>query len=289
MKKAFTLTELSIVVLIIGVLITGITQGSGMIKTARLVNARSMTSRSPVLEISGLIAWYEPTLKSSFKDSESIDASRTTEWRDNSPGSIILTKNKLTRSAGSAVTYEESGINNLPTLLFSGEASANIALANFYQGSSVQNTAFIVFRPLFATGSTAKILLDSSSANSTSSIGIKSTAVNLNAGTSVDTATATNSASFANGNDYVVAAYFNSSSSQVFVNNATSRAGNGAINPNTTNQLGGLTIGTDKSGTNGFNGYISEIIIYNRPLKLQERKDVMSYLSKKYKISVTGL
>jgi prepilin-type N-terminal cleavage/methylation domain-containing protein len=29
MKKAFTLTELSIVVLIIGVLITGITQGSG--------------------------------------------------------------------------------------------------------------------------------------------------------------------------------------------------------------------------------------------------------------------
>ena len=288
MKKAFTLTELSIVVLIIGILITGITQGSGMIKASRLTNARSITSRSPALEIDGLIAWYEPTLKSSFKDSESIDASQTTEWRDNSPGSIILTKNKLSRSAGNAVTYEESGINNLPTLLFSGAASANIALANFYQGSSPQNTVFIVFRPLFATSSTAKILFDSSSANSTSSIGIKSTAVNLNAGTSVDTATATNSASFANGNDYVVAAYLNSSSSQVFVNNATTSAGNGTINPNS-NQLGGLTIGTDKSGTNGFNGYISEIIIYNRPLKLQERKDVMSYLSKKYKISVTGL
>jgi len=288
MKKAFTLTELSIVVLIIGVLITGITQGSGMIKTARLANARSMTSRSPALEISGLIAWYEPTLKSSFKDSESIEAKQTTEWRDNSPGSSILAKNKLIRSAGSAVTYEENGINNLPTLLFSGQSSANIALANFYQGSSAQNTVFIVFRPLFATSSTAKILLDSSSANSTSSIGIKSTALNLNAGTSVDTATATNSASFANGNDYVVAAYFNSSSSQVFVNNAATSAGSGTINPNN-NQLGGLTIGTDKSGTNGFNGYISEIIIYNRPLKLQERKDVMNYLSKKYKISVTGL
>ncbi len=288
MKKAFTLTELSIVVLIIGVLITGITQGSGMIKTARLANARSMTSRSPALEISGLIAWYEPTLKSSFKDSESIEASQTTEWRDNSPGSNILAKNKLIRSAGSAVTYEENGINNIPTLLFSGESSANIALANFYQGSSVQNTVFIVFRPLFATSSTAKILLDSSSANSTSSIGIKNTAVNLNAGTSVDTATATNPASFANGNDYVVAAYFNSSSSQVFANNAATSAGSGTINPNS-NQLGGLTIGTDKSGINGFKGYISEIIIYNRPLKLQERKDVMSYLSKKYKISVTGL
>lgn len=288
MKKAFTLTELSIVVLIIGVLITGITQGSGMIKAARLSNARSMTSRSPALEISGLIAWYEPTLRSSFKDSESIDNSQTTEWRDNSPGSIILTKNKLSRTAGSDVLYEESGINNLPTLLFSGASSANITLTNFYQGSSAQNTVFIVFRPLFATSSTAKILFDSSSANSTSSIGIKSNAANLNAGTSAETATATNPASFASGIDYIVTAYFNSASSQVFVNNAATSAGSGTINPNS-NQLGGLTIGTDKSGANGFNGYISEIIIYNRPLKLQERKDVMSYLSKKYKISVTGL
>jgi hypothetical protein len=288
MKKAFTLAELSIVVLIIGVLITGITQGSGIIKAARLTNARSMTSKSPILEISGLIAWFEPTLKSSFKDSESIEASQTTEWRDNSPGSIILNKNKLIRSAGNAVTYKESGINNLPTLLFSGVASANIALTNFYQGSSPQNTVFIVFRPLSATNSTPKILFDSSSSNSTSSIGIINNAVNLNAGTSFNTATETNSASFANGNDYIVAAYFNSSSSQVFVNNATTRAGNGTINPNS-NQLGGLTIGTNKSGANGFNGYISEIIIYNRPLKLQERKDIMSYLSKKYKISVTGL
>ena len=287
MKKAFTLTELSIVVLIISVLITGITQGSGIIKSTRLVNARSTTSRSPAPEISGLIAWYEPTLKSSFKDSESIEASQTTEWRDNSPGSIISTKNKLTRSAGSAVTYKENGINNLPTLLFSGADSANIALTNFYQGSSTQNTVFIVFRPLFATSSTAKILLDSSSSNSTSSIGIKSTAVNLNATNSVDTST-TNPANFANGNNYVVAVYFNNTSSQVFVNSAVTRAGDAAISPGS-NPLGGLTIGTDKSGTNGFNGYISEIIIYNRPLKLQERKDVMSYLSKKYKISVTGL
>ncbi|MES2961327.1 MAG: LamG-like jellyroll fold domain-containing protein [Pseudomonadota bacterium] len=288
MKKAFTLTELSIVVLVIGVLITGITQGSGMIKTARLANARSMTSRSPTLDISGLTAWYEPTLKSSFKDSESIDASQTTEWRDNSPGSIVLTKNKLSRSAGSDVVYKESGINNLPTLLFSGASSANIALANFYQGTSLQNTIFLVFRPLFATSSTAITLLDSSSSNSTSSVSIKSTAVNLNAGTSADTGTGTNAASFANGNDYIVAAYFNSSSSQVFVNNAATSAGSATINPNT-NQLGGLTIGTNKSGTSGFNGYISEIIVFNRPLKLQERKDVMSYLSKKYKISVTGL
>ncbi len=288
MKKAFTLTELSIVVLIIGVLITGITQGSSMIKTSRLANARSITSRSPALEINGLIAWYEPTLKSSFKDSESIEGSQTTEWRDNSPGSIILAKNKLTRSAGSAVIYEESGINNLPTLLFSGASSANVTLTNFYQGSSSQNTIFIVFRPLFATSSTARILLDSSNINPNSSIGIKTTAVTLKAGTSVDTATATNSASFVNGNDYVVAAYFNGSSSQVFVNNAATSAGNGMINPNSS-QLGGLTIGTDKSGSWGFNGYISEIIIYNRPLKLQERKDIMSYLSKKYKISVTGL
>jgi hypothetical protein len=31
------------------------------------------------------------------------------------------------------------------------------------------------------------------------------------------------------------------------------------------------------------------VIVYNRTLNLQERKDVMSYLSRKYKISVTGV
>jgi hypothetical protein len=65
-------------------------------------------------------------------------------------------------------------------------------------------------------------------------------------------------------------------------------AGNANLSPGS-NALTGLTIGMDKSGSNGFNGYISEIIIYDRQLKLQERKDVMSYLAKKYRITVANL
>ena len=144
----------------------------------------------------------------------------------------------------------------------------------------------MVFKPLGTVSNS--VLLDSSSSNSNAVLGIKATAVSFNVGSAVDTATGVNPASFSAGNSYILAAYFNGSDSQAFVNNATTSAGAATVSAGT-NQLGGLTIGTKKDGASGFDGLISEIIIYNRPLKLQERKDVMKYLSKKYQILVTGI
>jgi prepilin-type N-terminal cleavage/methylation domain-containing protein len=286
-KKAFTLTELSVVALVIAVLITGVTKGSGIINAAYLTNARSLTTKSPIAEISGLVAWYETSLATSLKANEAIDGQQVSEWRDNSPGSIAAQKNKLTRTATSDVTFELNGINNVPTIIFNAAASANFSLSSFYQGISAQNTVFLVFKPV-ASVSGFTLLDSSSSAGYSTSITISSNTVSLNAGTSASTGTSTNAASFSVGSGYIMAAYFNGSTSQVFLNNATSITGGATISPGT-NQLSGLTVGTNKSGSSGFNGWISEIIIYNRPLKLQERKDVMNYLSKKYKISVTGI
>ncbi len=291
MKKAYSLLELSIVTIIIGVLISGVMSGVGMIRASRTTNARLFTTKSVVPEISGLVAWYEAASKDSFNGAEANDATALTSWYDLNPGSNSniygATKKNQLSSASSGVTFISNGINGTPSVKFSGETNANFILklsgsaSNFYQGSSLQNTVFLVFRPLTAPSSTAQIILDSISSGSTTTIGIKDSALNLNAGTGSDIST-----SFSAGNDYVVAAYFNGSSSQAFVNEATTAAGTASIN---TNQITGLTIGTNKSGTSGFNGLISEIVVYNRPLKLQERKDVMNYLSKKYKISVTGL
>jgi hypothetical protein len=53
--------------------------------------------------------------------------------------------------------------------------------------------------------------------------------------------------------------------------------------------MDGLTIGTDRVGSYPFTGLVSEVIIYNRPLETQERKDVMNYLSQKYGIAVNGI
>jgi hypothetical protein len=194
-------------------------------------------------------------------------------------------KNTLT-SSGSDITYLASGINQNPSLKFSG--SQYMTLSDFYQGSLAQSTIFLVVRPLNAPSSTAQTIIDSYSTGATSSIGIKSTAVNLDLGTSVDASISSNSptSAFVISSDYIIGVYSNSTSSQIFVNNAATGVSAGSAG---SNSLTGLTIGTNKSFSSAFGGLISEIIIYNRPLKIQERKDVMTYLSKKYKIAVTGI
>lgn len=278
--------ELSIVLMIIGTLLVGVTQGTGMINSARLTNARSNTIQSPVAKMDGLVAWYETSLRDSLKSAEQVNAAKITEWRDISPSSIAAQKNKLTRSASIAVVYRLAAINKVPAIEFNG--TAKISLASFYQGATAQATIFLVFKTNYNPSGTQVTLFDADTSQSTFSLGIKSTTVSLNAGTAVDTATGTNPASFTGGASYIVAAYFNGSSSHAYVNDATTKAGNGNINSGS-NSLNGVTIGSNKSGGAGFTGMISEVIIFNRPLQLQERKDVMSYLSKKYKISVTGL
>ncbi len=257
-----------------------------MINSARLANARSNTTQSPVQKIDGLVAWYETSLRDSLKADQQVDGAQVSEWYDISSGSITTKKNKLSRSASSAAVYRLTGINKVPGIEFNG--SAKISLTNFYQGATAQATIFFVFRTNFNPSGTAANLFDADTSQNTFSLGIKNNAVNFNAGNSVDTATTTNPASFTNRKSYIVVSYFNNSNSSAYVNNALVTAGNSTFNVGN-NSLNGVTIGSDKSMSSGFNGVISEVIIFNRPLKLQERKDVMAYLSKKYKISVIGV
>jgi prepilin-type N-terminal cleavage/methylation domain-containing protein len=278
-KSAFSLVELAVVLIIIGIIATGVLQGANLLSSGRLINARSVTSKSEVANIKGLVAWYEPTIKNSFNRSETFDNSQITKWYDISPSSISGQKNALSKSAGSGVIYSREAINKIPGVKFNG--TQNIGLNSFYQGSSAQTTVFVVFQP--SSTSSLQTLIDShSSATSINKINIQSSNIQLDSGS-----VASVSNNFTTGNDYIISAYFNRTASGVYINDAENMTG-GNINPGT-NELSGLTVGSNKSNGGGFSGFISEIIIYNRPLKNQERKDVMSYLAKKYKITVSNI
>ena len=291
-KKAFTLIELTVVLILIGIFIVGTVKGQGLLSAARLASARSLTSKSPVPQISGLIAWYGTSLKDSFKGTEVTDATQITTWYDIAPGSKPNTssaKNKLTRTASSAVIYQTSGINKIPSIKFSGAANAMLAgLGDFYQyqGALAQCSIFFVAMPL--TSSLGVIADGGSGAYSVSLVAINPPNIYFNLTTGVSTGTGSNPAGITANGSYITAAYFNGATSGAYVNNAATMAGGGVIDPGT-NTLRGLTIGAGRDGSSGFNGLISEVIVYDRLLQLQERKDVMKYLSKKYAIPVTGL
>ena len=162
-----------------------------------------------------------------------------------------------------------------------------ISLNNFYQGKLTQATICLAFRPNFSPGSSPAVLIDSATGQSRFSIAIKNNAVNINAGNDANTLGANNPANFINGREYILCAYINSSQSAAYVNDAINLAGQSFIDAGN-NQMTGLTVGSENSGANGFSGEIAEIIIFNRVLKLQERRDVMLYLSSKYRITIVS-
>ena len=292
-RRAFSLIELSVVMVVIGFLIVGITAGSVMIETSNLASSRALTMQSPVSTIPNLVVWYESSTKESFVAGQNIDGQQLTTWYNREP-SGFLTKNNLTTIATS--TYNKAGINNIPVVNM--DVAGNMALANFSGSAPTTSTVIIVFKPtesitndIFYTIADAGVL-----ANPTSSISIANNRVCLDTSsitlipsTPVCSSTTTNPAAFVTNGTYILVVYFDGASSKVFVNNITEVGGSGATLSLGANPLNGLTIGSNKSGASGIAAEISEVIVYGRVLKDTERQDVMSYLSKKYKIAVTGL
>ena len=84
-NKAVSLIELSIVVLVIGILIAGVIQGSRMLVDSRLKSARALTRSSPVAGIKDLALWLETTSAESFLSSQAENGTQLTLWNDINP------------------------------------------------------------------------------------------------------------------------------------------------------------------------------------------------------------
>ena len=284
-KFAFSLIELSIVLLVIGILMVGVSQGYNLVRSAQISNARSITAKSPILQIQGLLAWYETSWKESLLQSELKDGNNISAWKDISPNSILNGNNQLTTTPSANITYTQSSINKIPAIKFTG--SSKLSLANFTQGASSQATVFLVVKLNYVPDTTNyKTIFDGNSADF--SFSLRSNGIQINTGSSIASTDVANS--FLNSGEYVIAIYFNGSNSKVYVNDTDSMFGGSVINNSSgTNQLTGVTLGTTRSGSLGFAGYISEVAIFNRVIKAGERKEIFNYFSKKYKIDITGV
>jgi prepilin-type N-terminal cleavage/methylation domain-containing protein len=283
-KFAFSLIELSIVILVIGILMVGVSQGYNIVRSAQISNARSITAKSPIQQIQGLLAWYETSWKESLIQSELKDGNSISTWKDISPSSILNGNNQLTTTPSANITYTQSSINKIPAIKFTG--GSKLSLANFSQGASSQATVFLVVKLNYIPDTTNyKTIFDGNSANF--SFSIRSNGIQINTGSSVVSSDVANS--FLNSKEYAIAIYFNGSNSKVYLNDNESIFGSIMNNSLGSNQLTGLTLGNNKDGTNGFSGFISEVAIFNRVIKAGERKEIFNYFSKKYKININGV
>jgi len=281
--KAFSLIELSIVILVIGVLIAGVSQGGKMITKFRISAAASLTNSSPVHSIKNLVAWYETTTEKSFIASESDDGQSVSTWYD--INTQQLQKRNATSSGTSKPTYKISGDTGLPMLYFDGGddyfslpdntiPAGNSSFTTFVVDVRQAKSELVTLYSSGAWGTTQINLLRYSNQTLYNFLG----SVNLNLVVSPPISSWGKSINMATYNNDITNRIVEIYRSGIGL---TSAAANSTLNMSTTfNYIG-------KNHWNpieGYKGYIGELIIFDRYLKKEERESVKAYLSQKWGI-----
>ena len=307
LKKAFSLIELSIVILIIGILVAGVTQSSRLVSRMRILSARSITQSAPVSSIKDLYSWHETVLESSFDEAEASDGTRITNWYDFNPQTstdkILINQTDVNLKP----LYSSGKINGLPAVYFDGSdrMSSMVMVPAITQGGSA--TVFTVFNSQEV--SNQRYLVYQMHSNCANSIEIGETAGAFNAGnygihSGCGYATATTSSvlninqnnimslvmsptPLSNGSASNIKVYKNGISFQTYVNGGGYNTGLGGsyAKNNTYLNIGGRFYSGVVDDCR-FIGNIGEIIIFSRALNDEERSAVEKYLGKKWGIAV---
>ena len=117
--SAFSLIELSIVLIIIGLLIGGIVGGKTLIDEAKLSRVQQTTASSPVNSIEDVQLWMEATNTNSYNSGLPLDGDPIDIWNDNN---VQVDKKINFSQSNNTYTpqYTRNGINNIPAIRFDG-------------------------------------------------------------------------------------------------------------------------------------------------------------------------
>ena len=269
-KSAFTLIELSAVIVIIGILIAGVMGATGLLKKSKIAAAQSLTKASPIAGITDNALWLESSIESSFKDTESSTGDSVSTWYDQ--------KNSVNKSSviavGTGPTYSNT-INYIHAVKFSGSTANYLQVSD---ASFLNNSDYTIIVLEKRQSSSAGYFIGDSSVSTANQT--------LLLGYSADAAIAHSQGT---GNSYTsnVSTYSSSTDTPrvfTFISDSTSGKktyinGMLASQSSDTTKLSNIT--TLAIGK-GYTGEIGEIAIFTRALKSEERKATEDYLGKKY-------
>ena len=296
-KNAFSLIEISVVILIIGILIAGISQGIDLYQDTRLTSARSLTQNSRVSRIAGLVSWYETTREnvfssgtSNFKNIEKPQANqKINRWKDSNPNSILKYDATQTVDANQPKIIFDNA-TSLPIVRFDGnprylalpdgtvpygDSEYTVIFISKYDSSCFDRCGVLGSGTYGTDNKTNAFRYTISSAKNF-----------YNYWWFIDIVSPENAIS---PNKFQIFAIdYNKSTRNIYIN-GTNVASIASSNRDSTkfNNTIGLTCLTNCSGGQEFLvGSIAELIIYDRALVAKERKDIEQYLSKKWSIKI---
>jgi len=294
---AFSLVEISVVVLIIGILIAGISKGADLYQDFRLTTARKLTLNSRVGRIPNLEIWFETTLENSLasgtttytnlaKPAESTPIGR---WNDLNPNIIFNSRNHATQTnLANQPTYIKNGINNLPSLNFDGSNDHFFYNGNFFINSDY--TVFVIEERKSNKDNNFFLCGQEGEADKNIAMGYRLSESNntiLLGQWLYDVAKSipTYSSPVSRMHSFV----FSKNIGTPYTGKTIYTNGGGKVQNNNPNYAIPITSYNGSSIGNIVNldfyeGYISEIIMFSRALNDNERREIEEYLSQKWSI-----
>lgn len=310
-SKAFSLIELSIVILIIGILVAGVTQSSRLIKRMRIATAQQITSSSDVNSIGDMILWLEATQDFAFATGTNggfdfatniyTDVDRPSNndrigrWNDIAIRNATAKKSAIQNALARQPKYLDDGINGLPALYFDSTSSPFCMHSPInIDRSLVPNVSvFAVYRwPSIETGQNQRLWgADNGGWDRQAIISAPYTGVthgsgmagitNFNIRDKNQIFSYISKVGVTNGS----MGYINSSTSPNIYTELYSNPGYPALTlAGVNNQGGGVSL--DGNCVDASNIVIAEFMVFDRALNAEERASVEKYLAKKWSIKI---
>lgn len=294
--KAFSLIELSIVMLIIGIIIAGVTQSSRLISAYKLIAARNQTKNSPVASISNIVLWLDAASETSLKDNETQDGYKISIWKDISSSNIE--KNDAQQSDASLrPTYKSNCINYLPCLNFDSTNSQNLDI-NLNDIINSDYTIFFVESRRSGKNDSYFLAGDDNNYNCQSTLALgydRTNSFTMSLGGFCKFSTLNYSSDaiptfttpiarvhsdiFSASSEYGRYHYVNGQLVRIFFDHDDPEPFFPLLSYNSAH-IGGSSV------TGYFHGDISEVIIFRTALKIQERKAIELYLGAKWGVRI---
>lgn len=286
-KNAFSLIEISIVILVIGILIAGVTNGVDLYRDYKTEMANQLTLKSRVATMKNLVLWFESSQKSSFEPNNIGNETKITKWKNIAPN-LFGKLDASPVSGASGPVFKENIHSSLSGIYFTKDINNCLSVPAGYDSGSTENSIFILLKLDKTNTGNTRILSTWNSgrqywfefrhpswgsgyANGASNFWIN-VAVSNNGDYSKNKAELINYQQKPN----LVKLYFNKSLQP----DPTSY-----FPPSYSYQGAQLTIGCKLGiGTGYPSAYILELIVFDRYLKDNERKIVEDYLYKKWNL-----
>ena len=144
--SAFTLIELSFVIIIIGILIAGAMTAAALVKKSKISAAQSLTKSSPINGINDIALWIESSAESSFNEKESSNGEAISTWYDHK----IAVNKSLIERVGTGPTYSNT-INYIPAVKFSGSNANYLQITDASFLNNVDYTIVVLEKRQSAT------------------------------------------------------------------------------------------------------------------------------------------